>query len=184
MRNDWPEQIFKKVQVATGNPLDLGNEEDWAIFDMTYTLIKKKRPEVVELLKETTPWSLEYTVDIKRSSKTGSTEKEKYVYEEETKWTILLPRETGRETEKGKLTEGHGINLRGTTEKGKGQNVQIEEKNVGIRSIQKNKRWDLLIQVKKGGANILKDEIINKAGINTRTKKPKNVYKVRHQKHR
>ncbi|KAG5885951.1 hypothetical protein JTB14_018405 [Gonioctena quinquepunctata] len=75
-------------ELMNREPLDLGNGEDWAIFadpanekqSGLLKLLKKKHPEALELLKETAPGGMEYTVDIAKSSKSGSTEKEKYVY--------------------------------------------------------------------------------------------------------
>ncbi|KAG5889982.1 hypothetical protein JTB14_020270 [Gonioctena quinquepunctata] len=69
------------------------------------------------------------------------------------------------------LVEKRGIHICGPPKKGEG-NVQIVLKIVEIRSIQKINVGDLLIPVRKGSANILKDEII-KTGIDARTKKPR-----------
>ncbi|KAG5896645.1 hypothetical protein JTB14_021291 [Gonioctena quinquepunctata] len=58
--------------------------------------------------------------------------------------------------------------------------TKLEGKDVKIRYLQKTNDGNLLIQVKKGGANILKEEIKKKANVVAWTRKPRNAHKVIH----
>lgn len=151
LKEKWPEEVYQKTHSEEGSPLELGGEWDWLIMaDHEDTgrggllkHIRQKHPEVVELLKVSAVGNVEYIADIKKTSKTEITPKEKYIY--------VIPHDTSTEDaevyksveESLKMLKSMGRNKVAVMTTGKVENT-IVRKMIEHVSINETIEWKIL----------------------------------------